>query len=231
MQTVRLSRGNISYVIQTRNKNLPCKMKIIKWESIIFAICETLRSRVIGSLCIYPESQGWKQKENSLSMGLSAIATCAIRAGQQEIPNLSRPRNLLATGTLNELEYRKSYMGNMLSRGSCWARNMLATCMRGEEHVGNFFRSLASQGFSSGYSNVFVSACTQKSRNLRGRFIKRRLTNTPQRHRLADSLSSPYLPALVKFQLVLRRLRHVVLFRYCLCKPSCTIRLSVCHEI
>ena len=40
-----------------------------------------------------------------------------------------------------------------------------------------------------------VSACTQKAPNLRFCFLKRRLTNTPRRHRLADGqLSSLYAP-------------------------------------
>ena len=40
------------------------------------------------------------------------------------------------------------------------------------------------------------SACTQKTPNLRFCFFKRRLTNTPRRHRLADDqLSSLYAPS------------------------------------
>ena len=62
------------------------------------------------------------------------------------------------------------------------------------------FRSLASKGFPSGYSKsvcvcVCVSAYFQKTPNLRRCFRKRRLTNTPRRHRLADGqLSSLYAP-------------------------------------
>ena len=60
------------------------------------------------------------------------------------------------------------------------------------------FRSLASKGFPSGYSKkcVCASACTQKAPNLRCCFLKRRLMNTPRRHRLADrQLSSRYPPS------------------------------------
>ena len=72
---------------------------------------------------------------------------------------------------------------------------------------------------------VCASACTQKTPNLRCRFLERRLTNTPRRHRLADgqlsSLSRPScrwpalitLPTLAKFQLVWHRLCDIVLFR------------------
>ena len=57
------------------------------------------------------------------------------------------------------------------------------------------FRSLASKGFPSGYSKrVCVSACTQKAPNLQ--CFKRRLTNTPRHHHLADvQLSSLYPPS------------------------------------
>ena len=55
------------------------------------------------------------------------------------------------------------------------------------------FKSLASKGFPSGYSkSVCVSACPQKTPNLRG-CRKRRPTNTPRRYGLADGqLSSLY---------------------------------------
>ena len=54
-----------------------------------------------------------------------------------------------------------------------------------------------------------VSACPQKTPTLRGDFRKRRLTDTPRRHHLADDLTlrTP------KFQLVWRRLCDDVLFR------------------
>ena len=64
--------------------------------------------------------------------------------------------------------------------------------------VWNSFRSLDSNDFPSGYSKslcVCASACTQKTPNLRCFFVKRRLTNTPRRRRLADGqLSSLYAP-------------------------------------
>ena len=54
----------------------------------------------------------------------------------------------------------------------------------------------APKGFPPGYSkSLYVSACTQNAPNLRC-FLKRRLTNTPRRHRLADGqLSSLYPPS------------------------------------
>ena len=60
-----------------------------------------------------------------------------------------------------------------------------------------YFRSLASKGFLSGYSkSVCVSACPQKAPNLRFFFLKRRLANTPRRHRLVDGqFSLPYPPS------------------------------------
>ena len=57
-----------------------------------------------------------------------------------------------------------------------------------------------------------MSACTQKTPNLRC-FLKRRLTNTPRRHRLADGqLSSLYppSPSLSSFDAA----SDVVLFRF-----------------
>ena len=59
------------------------------------------------------------------------------------------------------------------------------------------FRSFASKGCPSGYSkSVCVPACTQKTPNLRCCFLKRRLTNTPRCHCLADGrLSSLYPPS------------------------------------
>ena len=74
------------------------------------------------------------------------------------------------------------------------------------------FRSLASKLFPADIRNVCVSAYTQKTPNLRCRFRKRRLTNTPRRHRLADGQISSHLPTLAKLQLVWRRLWDVVLF-------------------
>ena len=86
--------------------------------------------------------------------------------------------------------------------------------------------SLASKGFPSGYSEsarVRVSACFQKTPNLRGGFRKGRLTNTPRRHRLADGqLSSLYAP-LPSFQLVWRRLFDDELFR-----SSCLFERTFC---
>ena len=67
------------------------------------------------------------------------------------------------------------------------------------------FRSVASKGFPSGYSKsacVRVSACSacpQKTPTLRGGFRKRRLTNTPRRHRLADGQLSPLYAPLPRF--------------------------------
>ena len=60
----------------------------------------------------------------------------------------------------------------------------------------NSFRSFASKGFPSECSeSVCVCACPQKTLHLRGVFRKRRLTNTPRRHRLADGqISSLYTP-------------------------------------
>ena len=59
-----------------------------------------------------------------------------------------------------------------------------------------FFRSLLRKAFPADIREVFVSACTQEAPNLRCCFLKRRLTNTPRRLRLADGqLSSPYPPS------------------------------------
>ena len=59
------------------------------------------------------------------------------------------------------------------------------------------FRSLASKGFPSECSkSVCMATCTQNTPNLQCWFLKRRLTNTPRRHRLADGqLSSLYPPS------------------------------------
>ena len=54
--------------------------------------------------------------------------------------------------------------------------------------------------FPNGYSKIMcVSACTQKAPNLRCGFLKRRLTNTPRRHRLADGQLSPLYASLPTF--------------------------------
>ena len=59
------------------------------------------------------------------------------------------------------------------------------------------FRSLASKGFPSECSkSVCMATCTQNTPNLQCWFLKRRLTNTPRRHRLAGGqLSSLYPPS------------------------------------
>ena len=64
-------------------------------------------------------------------------------------------------------------------------------------HETDSFISLASKGSPVVNLEVCVSACTQKTPNLRCSFLRRRLTITPQRHRLADDqLSSLYPPSL-----------------------------------
>ena len=64
-------------------------------------------------------------------------------------------------------------------------------------HFGIPLEALEAKGFPSGYSKrLCVSACTQKCPNLRRGFLKRRLTNIPRCHRLADGqLSSLYAPS------------------------------------
>ena len=53
------------------------------------------------------------------------------------------------------------------------------------------FTNLASKSFPSGYSkSVCVSACTQKTPNIWCWFLKRRLTNSPRRHGLANGQAS-----------------------------------------
>ena len=58
------------------------------------------------------------------------------------------------------------------------------------------FKSFASIGFRRIFQKcVCASACTQKTSKLRCWFLKRRLTTTPRRHRLADiQLSYLYPP-------------------------------------
>ena len=91
------------------------------------------------------------------------------------------------------------------------------------------FRSVASKGFPSGYSKsacVRVSACSacpQKTPTLRGGFRKRRLTNTPRRHRLADGQLSPLYAPPTTFQLVWGRLCDDVLLRL-----SCLFERTLC---
>ena len=66
-------------------------------------------------------------------------------------------------------------------------------------HETDSFISLASKGSPVVNLEVCVSACTQKTPNLRCSFLRRRLTITPQRHRLADDQLSSLYPSSPSF--------------------------------
>ena len=81
---------------------------------------------------------------------------------------------------------------------------MIPRARYGYMHCTSFIRSLGCQGFPADIRKVVcVSACTQKTPNLLRRwFLKRRLTNNPRRHRVADhQLWSlyPHSPSLSSF--------------------------------
>ena len=72
-----------------------------------------------------------------------------------------------------------------------------------------------------------VSACTQKTPNLRCCFLKRRLTNNPRSQRLAGDQFSLLLLTLASFQLVCAT---AVILR-CTAPPACSRTLTAVHAL